>query len=53
MKLCILCHHNPPELPDREQMGRRIKRVCRGCHAARLRGDLQAILALRKKGPIP
>lgn len=43
-KLCVVCHKNPREVPDRERMGRPIKRVCRKCHALRLAGDLQRIL---------
>jgi len=31
-------------VPDRERMGAPIKRVCRECHAARLRGDAAYIL---------
>lgn len=38
-RLCILCHKNPPAVPDREQMGRQIKRVCSECHRNRLRAD--------------
>lgn len=49
MKLCILCELRPREVPDREQMGRQINRICRECHRARLRGDLQTILADRDK----
>ena len=45
MKLCKLCHKEPAEVPDRERMGRPIKRVCRKCHADRLGGDLAVILA--------
>lgn len=48
-RLCILCELRPAELPDREQMGRPIKRVCRECHRRRLAGDLQVILAERDK----
>ena len=36
-------------MPDREQMGRLIKRVCSECHQARLRGDLRKILDERDK----
>ena len=45
-KLCVVCHKNPREVPDRERMGRPIKRVCRKCHALRLAGDMQRIIAL-------
>jgi hypothetical protein len=47
--LCIICRQNPAEVPDRERMGRPIKRVCRACHVDRLRGDLAAILERRRK----
>ncbi len=49
MMLCIICNKLPAEVPDRERMGRPIKRVCRACHADRLRGDLAAILRRRKE----
>jgi len=49
MKLCELCRQNPAELPDRNRMGRPIKRVCFSCHADRLRGDLRAIMNRREK----
>lgn len=54
-KLCILCHRRPAEVPDRERMERPMKRVCRKCHAGRLRGDLEMIAhahaGLRKVQP--
>lgn len=40
---CVLCHVNEAQVPDRERMGRPIKRVCRACHVDRLKGDLIAI----------
>ena len=46
---CILCGVGPREVPDRERMGRPIKRVCRSCHAARLRSDLDYILQVRQQ----
>lgn len=49
MKMCELCGENPATLPDRERMGRPIKRVCSRCHSARLRGDLQHILNEARK----
>lgn len=49
VKLCILCHQRPAVVPDRDQMGRPIKRVCRECHAARLRGDLVEIREVEGK----
>lgn len=48
-KLCEICGVNPATVPDRERMGRLINRVCTGCHALRLKGDLQRILELRQK----
>jgi len=49
MSLCILCRVNEATVPDRERMGRPIKRVCRECHTDRLRGDLIAIMNRRKE----
>ena len=46
---CILCNVNEAVVPDRERMGRPIKRVCRECHADRLREDWIAIMSRRKK----
>ena len=46
---CILCRVNEAAVPDRERMGRPIKRVCQKCHADRLRGDLQVIMKRRKE----
>lgn len=39
-RMCIVCHKRPPAVPDRNVMGRPIKRVCLECHGERLRGDL-------------
>lgn len=50
MTVCVVCKQRPAAVPDRERMGRPIKRVCRECHAARLRGDLQEVLRLKEKG---
>jgi hypothetical protein len=44
MTLCFLCHQHPAALPDRERMGRPIKRVCVECHRERLTRDLEKIL---------
>ena len=44
MSLCVVCHTRKAEVPDRERMGRPVKRVCRECHAERLRGDVERIL---------
>ena len=43
-RACILCRRRPAELPDRERMGRPIKRVCRECHRERLRGDMARVV---------
>lgn len=45
---CILCHVRPAELPDRERMGRPVKRVCRVCHGERLQADLKHIVRVYK-----
>jgi hypothetical protein len=41
---CIICRERPAQVPDRERMGRPIKRVCRQCHVVRLQQDLKQIL---------
>lgn len=46
---CNVCWERPAEVPDRNVMGRPIKRVCKQCHAARLAGDLRSILAIQAK----
>lgn len=38
---CVVCHEREAQVPDRERMGRPVKRVCRECHTERLRGDLR------------
>jgi len=48
MKLCIVCHERPPEVPDRNSTSRR-KAVCRKCHGERLLGDLRSIVADRAR----
>lgn len=52
-KLCEICRINKAELPDRERMGRPIKRVCRECHSERLRDDLRYIMDRRKRRARP
>ena len=44
MSLCVVCHERKADVPDRERMGRPIKRVCLKCHHARLVGDVERIL---------
>ena len=46
---CEVCGERPAAVPDRNRMGRPIKRICRECHAARLRGDLAWIMEVRKR----
>lgn len=41
---CEVCGERPAAVPDRNRIGRPIKRICRECHAARLRGDLRKVL---------
>lgn len=48
-KRCELCDERPAAVPDRNRMGRPIKRICRECHAARLRGDIQYVMEVREK----
>lgn len=48
MKMCEICRKEPAAVPDRERMGRPVKRVCKACHAARLRGDLEYIMKVRR-----
>lgn len=48
MSLCIVCRERKAVVPDRERMGRPIARVCRECHAERLRDDMRKILDLEE-----
>lgn len=50
IKLCVLCGVRPREVPDRERMGRPIKRVCRQCHGQRLIGDVRKIMKADLEG---
>lgn len=43
MRLCKLCRNNKAELPDREEMGRLIKTICRRCHRKRLYKDIVSV----------
>lgn len=45
-RMCIECKEREATVPDRNQPGRPIKRVCAACHAKRLRGDLAEIKRL-------
>lgn len=42
---CIICHERPATVPDRNRMGRTIKRICSECHVEELQDDLEKILA--------
>lgn len=42
-QVCIVCRTRPAVLPDRYRSSRR-KKVCRECHADRLRDDLKRVL---------
>lgn len=48
-KMCEICREKPATVPDRERMGRLIKRVCLSCHALRLVGDMKRIMELHEK----
>ena len=55
MKICEACGVNPATVPDRNRMGRPIKRICRECHSKRLAGDVVAVFESflgRKLGPV-
>lgn len=52
-KMCIVCGERPSTVPDRNQIGRLINKVCSSCHALRLAGDWEQIRKLvEKKGII-
>jgi len=40
-KLCEICGKREAAVPDRNRMGRPIKRICIECNAERLRGDFK------------
>jgi hypothetical protein len=44
MKKCTVCGIRSAVVPDRSRPGRPIKRVCKECHAERLREDLTLVL---------
>ncbi len=48
MKKCKICKIRPATVPDRNCVGRPIKRICTDCHAARLRGDLAQVIGVNK-----
>jgi cytochrome c5 len=48
-KLCELCAKQPATVPDRARMGRLVNRICSACHAARLAGDMSAILDVKRR----
>ena len=45
---CNICGVNPREVPDREVMGRPTKKICRRCHLALLRGDIEEVLRVER-----
>jgi len=44
---CIVCRDRDAEVPDRERMGRPIKRVCKICHGLRLAEDVRKLLEVK------
>lgn len=48
MKLCKRCGKKPARVPDRDT-GSKVKAICRDCHADRLKLDMEAVLAARRK----
>lgn len=48
VNLCRICGLREAELPDRERPSI-LKRICRHCHAERLRNDLRSILAIHRE----
>ena len=47
-KMCEICGKNPAAVPDRDRMGRPIKRICLECQRIRLAGDFARIMEIRK-----
>jgi hypothetical protein len=48
-RLCTVCREREAVLPDRNREPSQIRRICRECHAERLRGDLRHVLAVEAK----
>lgn len=48
-KMCIVCHVNPAEIPDRNRMGSPLKRICKKCHVERLKQDFENIVVLENR----
>jgi hypothetical protein len=48
-KMYEICGEKPATVPDRERMGRPIKRVCLSCHSRRLIDDMKYIVELHEK----
>ena len=46
-RLCEKCHERPAEVPDRERMGRPIKRICGPCHRGEITFDVVAAIAIQ------
>jgi hypothetical protein len=49
MTRCRLCRSRPAAVPDRNIMGRPIKRICFVCHQQRLLDDLEDIMLQREQ----
>lgn len=47
--LCIICRERKATVPDRNQQGRYVNRVCGQCHAARLMEDMKFIFGSKLK----
>ncbi len=50
MKMCIYCHKNKAEIPDRNNFtGKFIKKVCSICHQKSLQDDMKFIISCEAK----
>lgn len=52
-RMCILCGKGPAEVPDRERLGKPIKRVCVECHGERLWRDFARIMEAHSRHSAP
>ena len=43
-KFCTLCGERPRQVPDRNKPGNFALKICRECHADRLRADLRIVM---------
>jgi hypothetical protein len=48
-KMCEICGEKPATVPDREQIGQLVNRVCLSCHSLRLAGNMKRIFELHEK----